>query len=194
MESVADEKRLRVGRRQPLVKVEGTQGCIEMIEQPRADGDSGLCLQIMKLGTDSVYWFAGGTGGYRSWISASPADSRLMVILINNSALEAESVINPTEPSKEPADPSLAEFAGDYETSVQGIHYHFEVRGSHLWLQITGQPSIELSRHPATKDRFEFKPVKAEIQFARRGGKIVSTTLFQEGIEVKAKKLSPRGK
>jgi hypothetical protein len=69
------------------------------------------------------------------------------------------------------------------------IHYTFEVRGSDLWLQVTGQQFNKLSRHPTAKDRFEFKPVKAEIQFTRKNDEVVSTSLFQSGLEIHARKL-----
>jgi hypothetical protein len=70
------------------------------------------------------------------------------------------------------------------------IHYTFEVRGSELWMLVTGQSFIQLSRHPETKDRFEFKPVGAEIQFTRNKEDVVSATLFQSGMEIHARKLS----
>jgi hypothetical protein len=117
------------------------------------------------------------------------------VVLINNSALPPEKVLF-GEPPPVPAgsgDPALAVYAGEYDTGVKNgavdIQYTFEVRGSDLWMQITGQPFIQLSHHPTAKDRFEFKPVKAEIQFTRKKDEVVSTTLFQAGLEIHARKL-----
>jgi hypothetical protein len=114
-------------------------------------------------------------------------------MLINNSALAPEDVLFEKPPSG-PADPALADYVGEYDTGVKAgatdIHYTFEARGSELWMQITGQPFIPLTRHPRTKDRFEFEPVKAEIQFTRGRGGIDSATLFQAGLEVHAKRLS----
>ena len=84
---------------------------------------------------------------------------------------------------------------GDYDTGVKAqgrtIYYHFEARGSDLWMQITGQPPLALERHPTKKDRFTFAPVKAEIQFTRKAGKVTSTTLFQDGLEINATKVKP---
>jgi hypothetical protein len=57
-------------------------------------------------------------------------------------------------------------------------------------MQITGQPFIPLDRHPTVADRFVFKPVNAEIQFERKNGGVVATTLFQSGLEIHAKKLT----
>lgn len=66
---------------------------IEMTEQPIDNGPIGLCLQVLKVNGRNSCWFAGGTGGFRSWISARPADGRIVVILINNSALSPEAVM-----------------------------------------------------------------------------------------------------
>lgn len=166
---------------------------IKLIEQPRGDGMYGLALPILKIKEQPSYWYAGGTGGFSSWISVRPELNRIVVMLINNSSLSPESIISGAA-SKAP-DPRLADYAGDYDTSVkaqgQTIYYHFEARGSDLWMQITGQPPIPLKRHPTQKDRFTFAPVKAEIQFSRKGGKVTSTTLFQQGLEINATKVKP---
>ena len=169
---------------------------IELLETPRADGSIGLCLQIQRMPNGTpAYWFSGGTGGFRSWISARPADGRLVVMLINNSALEPKDVLlGKTAAPTTPGDPALNDYVGDYDTQFKAkdttIHYTFTAHGSDLWMQITGQPAVKLERHPSTKDRFVFKPVNAEIQFAREGGAITSTTLFQSGLEIHATKLS----
>jgi D-alanyl-D-alanine-carboxypeptidase/D-alanyl-D-alanine-endopeptidase len=180
------------------------QAAIEMIEQPQEGDSIGLCLQIQKLDGQTAFWFSGGTGGYRSWISANPSAEYVLVMLINNAALSPESVLtgvashDTQKISTAPSDPALAAYVGDYDTGVKAggtnIHYVFEARGSDLWMQITGQPFIPLSRHPATKDRFEYQPVKAEIQFARKNGEIVGATLFQQGMEIRATKLADRAK
>jgi CubicO group peptidase (beta-lactamase class C family) len=65
---------------------------IEMIEKPRDAGNVGLCLQILNKGGLTSYWHNGGTGGYRSWLSAKPDSNRLVVILINNNALAPETI------------------------------------------------------------------------------------------------------
>lgn len=171
------------------------KAAIELIETPRADGSLGVCLQITHMpGGSNACWFAGGTGGFRSWISARPSDGRLVVMLINNSALEPTTVLaGKTPPPLTAGDPALNDYVGDYDTQVKAkgtsIHYTFTAHGGDLWMQITGQPAVKLERHPSTKDRFIFAPVKAEIQFTREASAITSTTLFQAGLEIKATKL-----
>jgi serine-type D-Ala-D-Ala carboxypeptidase/endopeptidase len=65
---------------------------IEMAEQPRAEGNVGLCLQITGKEGAKGYWHNGGGGGYHSWMSARPKGNSLVVLLINNDALPAEEV------------------------------------------------------------------------------------------------------
>ena len=183
-----------------LAKPETTvmKEAIELLKSPQSDGSIGMFLRILKLKNGKPsYWMAGGTGGFSSWLSLRPHDNRIVVILTNNSECSPEDVISgkpPAPVAKGPADPALAEFVGEYDTGVKAadtaIHYRFEARGSELWMEITGQPIFPLSRHATKKDRFAFAPVNAEIQFSRTGGKVVSTTLFQAGMEIKAKKLN----
>lgn len=176
---------------------------IEVSLRARAGGKAGLGWQILP-GKNKVIWHNGGTGGYSAWVSAKPVGSaKLGVILISNSEMMPEAVmlgsaeVKTPEPGAGPADPALAEFAGKYDTGVKAgvtsIFYTFEARGPALWMQITGQPAIPLERHAGTSDRFVFKPVRAEIQFNRRDGKIVSTTLFQAGLEIHAQKMDAGG-
>lgn len=178
---------------------------IELTEQPRDEGAYGLCLPITKFKGQNGYWYQGGTGGYTSWISVKPASSHKIVMLINNAALMPEKVlmgkaaVSAKKPaSTAPADATLADYVGVYDTGVKAgdtdIHYTFEARGSDLWMQVTGQSFNKLSRHPTAEDRFELKAVNAEIQFARKSGRVTSTTLFQAGLEIKATKLSAKNK
>jgi CubicO group peptidase (beta-lactamase class C family) len=171
---------------------------IELLKSPQSDGSIGLFVQILKLRNGKLgHWMAGGTGGFSSWLSVRSHDSRIVVILCNNSECNPEEIISgkPLTPvAKGPADPALAEFVGEYETGVKAadtaIHYRFEARGAELWMQVTGQPAVPLGKHATKKDRFMFAPANAEIQFTRDDDKVVSTTLFQAGLEIKAKKLN----
>lgn len=183
-----------------LAKPENTalREAIELLKSPQSDGSIGLFLQILKLKNGKLgHWMGGGTGGFRSWLSLRSHDSRIVVILSNNSECSPEDLISgkpPTPVATGPADPTLADFVGVYDTGEEAagtaIHYQFEARAAELWMQITGQPAVPLSRHATKKDRFAFAPVNAEIQFTRDGGKVVSTTLFQAGMEILAKKLN----
>jgi CubicO group peptidase (beta-lactamase class C family) len=180
---------------------------IEMTEQAHADdATTGLCLKITRLNGQKTYWFAGGTGGYRSWIMTTPATSKNVVILINNDALSPQDLVigpGPKAASKKeapsaPANADLAAYVGSYDTGIKNrdgvaIHYVFEARGADLWMQVTNQQFNKLSPVAESKDRFELKAVKAEIQFSREEGKVVSTTLYQAGLEIPAKRVPADG-
>lgn len=188
---------LRFGQALGRPETTPLKGAIEMIEQSHEGETLGLCLQITDFKDQRGYWFAGGTGGFRSWISVKAAAPHVVVILTNNSDVSPQDVLTGTAPAKvqnTESDPALADYTGDYDTGVKAggraILYRFEGRGADLWMQITGQPFIQLARHPTQKDRFEFKPVKAEIQFTREKNKVIATTLFQQGMEIRARKLS----
>jgi CubicO group peptidase (beta-lactamase class C family) len=169
------------------------KAAIELIELPRGDGKYGLGLPILKIKGQPGYWYSGGTGGFCSWISVRPELNRIVVLLINNNALSPESIISGA--SAKPPATDLADYVGDFDTSVKAqgrtVYYHFEARGSDLWMQITGQAPIALKRHPTQEDRFIFAPAKAEIQFTRKDGKVAATTLFQQGLEINATKVKP---
>jgi CubicO group peptidase (beta-lactamase class C family) len=194
------EDLLRFGQALGAPEKTSIAGVIKMVEKPQPGTGTGLLLGISSGKDGTEYWYQGGTGGYGSWLSVNPATHVIVTMLINNGALSPEDVLFDKPPAKPagPPDPALAVYAGRYDTGVQSgatdIHYTFEVRGSDLWMQITGQPFIKLSRHPTAKDRFEFKPVEAEIQFTRRKDEITSTTLFQSGLEIHAKKLPAQRK
>ena len=170
-----------------------------MTEQPRMGTDYGLCLLVNRIGTMTQYWYQGGTGGFGSWISVIPQTGDIVVMLINNSSVMPQDVllgkVGDPAPGSAPqaGDAGLAEYAGVYDTGAKAgetaIYYTFELRGNALWMQVTGQQFLPLSRHASEADRFEFKPLKAEIQFRRKGGKIVSTTLYQDGAEYLAKRM-----
>lgn len=170
---------------------------IRMTEQPRAGTNFGLGLPFTVRNGQTEYWYQGGTGGYRSWISVKAGTREIVVMLINNSGLSPQDVLfgKPPAPPPAPTDAALADYVGVYDTGVKAgataIHYTFEARGSDLWMQVTGQSFVPLSPHPTAKDRFEFTAVKAEIQFTRKKGEIVSATLFQDGLEILAKKMPP---
>jgi serine-type D-Ala-D-Ala carboxypeptidase/endopeptidase len=186
---------LRFGQALDHPELTPLKDAIQMVQQPHGESRSGLGLMLYLQKGQTEYWSQGGTGGYRSWISVNPATHEVVSILINNAALDAETVLfgEPAAPPATPPDSALAAYAGAYDTGVKSgdtsILYTFEVRGSDLWMEITGQSFIPLTPHPTKKDRFEFKPVKAEIQFTRKKDDIVSTTLFQSGLEIQARKL-----
>lgn len=186
---------LRFGRALTNPAATPLKEVIEMAQLPQAGGRHGLLLGRELHGGATEYWSQGATGGYGAWISANPSTGEILVLLTNNGLVLPQDVLFSKAPAApaSPPDPTLTPYAGKFDTGVQAngqtIHYTFEVRGSSLWMQVTGQSFVELTRHPTKKDRFEFKPVQAEIQFTRKKDEVISTTLFQQGLEIPAKKL-----
>ncbi|MBL9113888.1 MAG: serine hydrolase [Verrucomicrobiaceae bacterium] len=167
---------------------------LELIKVPQFSGRTGLCLQRLELKNEIGYWHTGGTGGFKSWMSTKPKSGRHVVILINNRALSADDVVTGKLPvAAEPPDASLVKYLGVFDTGIvaegTAIHYTMEARGKVMWMQITGQDAIPLTVHPTGADRFEFKPVNAEIQFKLRDGEAETVTLFQAGQEIVAKRV-----
>ncbi len=153
----------------------------------------GLGIIIGKLDGEREYIHSGGTGGYRSVLQVIPAKESVRVVLINNDAIPAEAVLTATREEEKPreapemnlAASELDAFAGVYE---MGPNARFTVlrRDEHLMVRLTGQPFLPVV--PLGKDRFRYKDVAAELQFAREGETVKSLTLFQNGRELFAKK------
>lgn len=189
------EDLMKLGRALARPETSPIKETIIMTEQPRMSTGYGLCLPVNQIGNRTQYWYQGGTGGFGSWISAIPQTGEIVVMLINNSDLKPEEVLlgkaGHTTPQAQ--DASLTEYAGVYDTGVKAgstsIYYTFEVRGGALWMQVTGQEFLPLTRHAKKEDRFVFAPLKAEIQFSRKAGKIVAATLYQNGVEYLAKRM-----
>ena len=153
----------------------------------------GLGIIIGKLDGEREYLHSGGTGGYRSVLQVIPAKKSVRVVLINNDAIPAEAVLMSTRENEKPketpemnlAAPELDVFTGIYE---MGPNARFTVlrREEQLMVRLTGQPFLPVT--PLGKDRFRYKDVAAELQFAREGEAVKSVTLFQNGRELIARR------
>ena len=161
---------------------------------PDMGADIGLGIIIGKLDGEREYIHSGGTGGYRSVLQVIPARKSIRVVLINNDAIPAEAIVagirddaKPVEtPAMNLAASELDAFTGVYE---MGPNARFTVirREENLQVRLTGQPFLPVQA--LGKDRFRYKDVAAELQFAREDGAVKSLTLFQNGREIPAKRL-----
>lgn len=152
----------------------------------------GLGILIGKVDGRREYSHSGGTGGYRTVLQVIPELKRVRVVLINNDAIPAESVLLATRddrPSRAPerklAEEELDAFTGVFDMGPQA---RFTVlrRGDELHVRLTGQPFAPVV--PVGKDRFRYTGVAAELQFTRDGGTVASLTLHQNGREIPAKR------
>ncbi len=173
-------------------------GTIKGMLETRASYDEmgteiGLGIIIGKLDGEREYIHSGGTGGYRSVLQVIPAKRSVRVVLINNDAIPAEAVLIASRENEKPVETpemnlaasELDAFTGVYE---MGPNARFTVlrRNEHLVVRLTGQAFLPVAA--MGKDRFRYKDVAAELQFARDGEAVGSVTLFQNGRELLAKR------
>jgi hypothetical protein len=167
---------------------------IQLMLQPQRDG-IGLAIDLSTLDGQRCYGHNGGTGGYRTTFMVFPEQKIIRVVFVNNSALDATTVIAQSRAEKPRLKDSgrvlteaeLAEYVGVY---ALGRNSKFTVlaNGSQLMSQITGQAFFKNFPHE-DKDRFFLKIVAAEHLFTREDGKVTGLTIFQNGHETKAKRL-----
>lgn len=168
---------------------------IALMLTPQEGDGVGLAIRLSKVDGQRFYEHNGGTGGYRSAFQVFPDQRIIRVVLINNSMLEPQTVINLSRGEKPRTKDSgralseaeLAEYTGVYQLG-QKARLTVVVSDKQLMSQITGQAFFKLFPHE-DKDRFFLKVVAAETTFERENGKIVSATIHQNGHETKARRL-----
>ncbi|MGE5351057.1 MAG: serine hydrolase [Acidobacteriota bacterium] len=80
----------------------------------------------------------------------------------------------------------LKEFTGTYELAP-GFSILVTVEGDRIFGQATGQPRFEM--FPMSESKFYLKVVNAQVSFQRKDGTVTGMTLFQNGQELKGKKV-----
>ncbi|WP_193211109.1 serine hydrolase [Luteolibacter marinus] len=153
----------------------------------------GLGIIIGKIDGDPVFEHSGGTGGYRSMLQVIPARETVRVVLINNDAMPAESVVRATRDAplgnvatvELPAE-ELDAYVGVYQMGPKAIFTVLRV-DDELRIRLTGQPFAPVK--PVGDDRFRYQSIAAEIQFKRVDEKVASLTLLQNGRELAARRI-----
>ncbi|MGH7689933.1 MAG: DUF3471 domain-containing protein, partial [Gemmatimonadaceae bacterium] len=155
----------------------------------------GLNWFTLHVGSDSIVWHNGGTGGYRTFIGFEPA-RRVAVVVMTNSGGEGADDIGmhlldlamplapkPAPPVKHtaidlPAD-SMARYVGVYRLAPN-FDLTVTLTGDTLWLQATGQGRNRLWAESPTE--FFFKAVDAQITFLHDAkGAVSGLILHQNG-------------
>ena len=166
-------------------------------EAPSVGGQIGLGVFFGRFDGECVLNHDGGTGGFCSGLQVIPAKGIVRVVLINNNAIGGSAVIAATSEAKKPAPVAqkeitlpadeLKQYPGVYELDRDARFTVLQHDGG-LWVNLTGQPFLRaFAKKP---DRFFYKAVQAEIAFNRDKGAIQSLTLFQNGQELTAKRIS----
>ena len=173
----------------------------ELIRQPHAametKGDSiGLAIMFATVNGSTFYNHSGGTGGFRSFFEITPSADHVVVVLLNNDALEPAAYVNatrgpkPTVVADDRADvaidaKALAEFPGDYSINASRRFTAVIDEDGRLRIRLTGQPFLPVGY--LGKDRFINKTYAAEFQFRRDvAGKINGVELHQRGQTIPA--------
>lgn len=160
-------------------------------QQPFQDAGAqiGFGVFIGKFMGSPCWDHDGGTGGYRSSLQIQPDTQTVRVILINNSALEPQSLrtalARPTNLAK-PTEKSLTaqqaqQFAGVFELGPQA-RFTVIARDDQLWVRLTGQPFYRVSQ--SAPNHFFYPTIDAKLVFATDDDTVTSLTLHQAGREL----------
>ncbi|MEO7802448.1 MAG: serine hydrolase [Ginsengibacter sp.] len=161
----------------------------------------GYGLGISKYRGENVISHSGGLNGFLTQLAYFP-DEKLSVVMFTNTS-EPEIMFNPNtiaeaflwskmekqtamvESSAKPK--NLQQYAGRYELAGAGV-ITITNEGDKLYAQISGQAKHEI--FPSAEDEFFWKVVTAKLKFNKDDeGEFSQATLYQNGQELKAKKL-----
>jgi serine-type D-Ala-D-Ala carboxypeptidase/endopeptidase len=161
----------------------------------------GLGWHVLHTYGTEIVWHNGGTGGYHSFIGFDKR-KRVGVVVLSNSSnsiddigmhlLENKYALINLEHSKGRTAIKLAPkiydaYVGQYELAPNFI-ITISREGDGLQAQATGQAKFKV--FPETETKFFYNVVDAQIMFNRNdAGVVESLTLYQNGIEMPAKKL-----
>jgi CubicO group peptidase (beta-lactamase class C family) len=168
-------------------------------EKPTMRYAYGLGL-VKYRGMDAIS-HSGGLHGFLTQLSYYPKEKMTVVMFTNTS--EPQVNFNPekigeaflwdkmdkqtsyTEVPVKPED--LQRYTGRYELPNVGV-FTVTTEKEKIYAQLSGQPKFEI--FPMAEDEFFFKVVEARLKFLKdEQGEINSVMLFQNGQELKAKKL-----
>jgi CubicO group peptidase (beta-lactamase class C family) len=161
----------------------------------------GYGLGLSKFRGEDIIGHSGGLHGFVTQLNYYPKEKLTVVMFSNNAEPEvnfdptkiAEAFLwnkmdkqtSYTESSVKPK--NLQDYKGRYDLSGMAVVI-ITTENDKLYSQITGQPKFEI--FPLSEDEFFWKVVDARIKFVRdQKGEINQAVLFQNGQELKAKKL-----
>lgn len=139
----------------------------------------------------------GGWPGYNTLIERHTGTDKTIIILQNNGmtgvpisvvrnilyGIEAK---KPQEAPKAGAE-ELKQYIGDYELAPEFV-LSITVKEDKIFAQATGQSDVEIFKEK--ENVFFLKVVEAKLEFEKdANGKVIAVTLFQNGQEVKGKKI-----
>ena len=160
--SSADEMLLFI---QQNLHGESLRDVLDPLLKPQAKGDTGLGWMINKSGDDPIFWHNGGTGGYASFVSISPAAGTGMVLLSTSTDYGKITELGFVQTSGETAEKvvvDLEPYPGTYQISP-GFVLTVYADGDQLFAQATGQGAFPLT--PSGDNEFVFPPAGIKVVF-----------------------------
>ncbi len=165
----------------------------------QADNDVGLGWMLRRK--DGVIWHNGGTGGYSAFAGFNPEKRIGVVVLGNTSSTYVDQIGNrlltllsgsepagfelpkPIELSEKELDPLVGKYQATKLLAAKVTR-----DGRRLFLQMTGQPKIQIC--PTSATHFFCRPVDATIDFEPGDdGKIARLVIHQNGADVPAQRV-----
>jgi hypothetical protein len=161
----------------------------------------GYGLGISKYRGENVISHSGGLNGFLTQLAYFP-EEKLSVVMFTNTS-EPEIIFNPNtiaeaflwnkmdkqtamvETSVKPK--NLQQYTGRFDLTGVGV-LTITTEDDKLYAQISGQAKYEI--FPSAEDEFFWKVVTAKLKFSKdEKGEFTQSTLYQNGQELKAKKI-----
>ncbi|MCP4215844.1 MAG: serine hydrolase [bacterium] len=159
---------------------------------------------IRKGHGSSITHHGGGTGGFRTFIAFDAQKKQGVVVLANSENDSSDlglHLLNPGFQLHEFASPQkefkvkreiLEQYVGQYQLTPSAI-FTITLKKNRLHAQLSGQPEFPV--YAKSDDTFYYKVVEAVLKFSKDDtGTVSHLTLFQNGQEMKAKKIVPQAK
>jgi serine-type D-Ala-D-Ala carboxypeptidase/endopeptidase len=153
--------------------------------------NSSLGWRIRGRGEEQVFWTAGRSGGFYTFIGWEPASARAIAVLHNQAITMDDVGFGVLEQLRENATTvdadALRAFAGEYEIT-RAMRIRITVEGRHLVAEIAGEPSETLTQD--SELRFVFDHSEARLVFVRdASGAVAGLWLFREGRSMAARRI-----
>jgi CubicO group peptidase (beta-lactamase class C family) len=168
---------------------------MKLAQQPRSDMTKTMRIGLAWMTTDKgIVWHNGMTGGYRSFLGFT-ADGRRGVVILANTAADADDLGFATLDANAPLAPtykaivlpsaSLDDYVGTYKLADKFLLKVFRLNDE-LFAQATGQGAFPI--FPSAPNEFFYKVVRASISFTRDDkGAVNGLVLHQNGDRPAAK-------
>jgi CubicO group peptidase (beta-lactamase class C family) len=170
---------------------------MKLAQRPRSDMAKTMRIGLAWITTDKgIVWHNGMTGGYRSFLGFT-ADGRRGVVILANTAVDADDLGFATLDADAPLVPaykaivlpsaSLDEYVGTFKLAHKFLLKVFRMDEG-LFAQATGQSAIPI--FPSAPNEFFAKVVRASISFTRDPNGVVNGLVLHQNGDHAASKLS----